>query len=96
MVKSCKLCASITDLGQRRIIISAYVSELYRELHVVAQNQFVDVTLELAVVEEDLSHDVRTLDEAKVVLHRAHDAVVLLRDRLAQQTDLVRANAAAP
>ena len=47
-------------------------------------------------MEEDLPHDVRPLDEAEVVLHRAHDAVVLLRDRLAQETHLVRADTPTP
>ena len=35
-----------------------YVSELYGELDIIAQDQFVDVALVLAVVEEDLPDDV--------------------------------------
>lgn len=47
----------------------AYVSILDGELHVVSSLQSLQVTLELAVVEENLLHHVGSLDEAESLLN---------------------------
>lgn len=48
--------------------IDAYVSVLDGELHIVSSLQSLQVTLELAVVEENLLHHVGSLDEPESLL----------------------------
>lgn len=46
----------------------AYVSFFDGELHIVPSLQCFQVSLELAIVEEDLLHHISTLDETKRLL----------------------------